>query len=300
MYFNPILRRQTVLLGDLRASLRDDGATRWTDPELYRCINRAIDGWVGRVSYPSVYTFTFAAGVYEYTLPFYIANTRWYVQEQPTSTLWWRDVVMGIDIYPNGEGGMTLRYERPFSGEARVVYWSENGRVPLSGANITLDGSITSSATTLTVNNPGQFDVGRRGYVFIQDPDHLSSEYIGYNSKAGLVSNLQLAGLERGANETVPWSHSDEDPVEWCVAVPDGSLWQQLLYQAQSYAHALLLSGAPAQETEHHQYQMQWYQQQADDFWKRWSPMVGPRVRIQTPTGHFHYDNQFGNYPWRW
>lgn len=141
--------------------------------------------------------------------------------------------------------------------------------------------------------------MGRRGYIFIQDTGNTSSEYIGYNSKAGLVANLQLSGLERGVNESIAWSHNDLDPIEWCVAVPDGSLWQQLLYQAQSYAHALLLSGAPARETEHHQYQMQWYQQQADEFWKRWSPMGGPRIRIHTPSGDFDYDNPTGIYPWR-
>ena len=53
---NGYYRAQNEILADTQAERRDTAADRWTTTEVYRCLNRALDEWDGRVSVPMLYT----------------------------------------------------------------------------------------------------------------------------------------------------------------------------------------------------------------------------------------------------
>ena len=282
MYVVPELRTQKDLVADVRAMLRDPGRDRWHESEPKRQMNRALEQWHGRVLVPMLYTMAgWETGVYEYDLPDYIRGP---IQPQgkvlvpyvgtngDTRQLVWADL-HGWGLEPDGKGGQVLRLQFNegvvgASNEARLLWWAENGPMPLQ--EVKLASGIGSTDTTLTLDKAPR--VGRAGFVKIGD------EWVQYAGTSESGGQLTLQNLVRGVRSTAS-SHSSGDPVLWGVAVTDPTLWTQLSHQTLAYLHGLFLTAAPSREVEHHQWQMRWYQQQADDYWQRFTPARAPRLK---------------------
>lgn len=268
----PIVRVQTHILGDLEALLRDVSNAKWTDEELYRSINRAIEGWSGRVSFPAAVYVTTNAETYEYDLSHYVPSPA-SVQQKPTGAETWEEVA-GWEVYPHYTLS-TLRLRSPQAGQVRVIYAAGNGPVPLVPAGMTLVSDLTANNITSTgINNNNKYPVGRTGYVLIRD------EWIQYLSSTLANSDTTLHNLQRGALGGAAVDHPASTLVYWGVAAPNVGLFEQLLNQAAAHAHGYMLSGSPARETEHHQWAMRWHQQRADEFWLTYSPAWSTRLLI--------------------
>lgn len=284
----PLTRTRSQLIADVQHRMRDDGSRRWDRREVVRAINDALLPWSTRVYTPLIYTISggWVAGQYEYPLPNYITR---HVQPQRrvltpylqndgsgSNQYVWADV-SGFSIEPDGEGGQLLRTDFNegtvgAEADARLIWWMHNGPLPdpSSGEDPALASDMTASATSMAVS--GVLDVGAAGYV------KVGQELIQYAGVTTDGSNTTLSNLVRGAGDTTAAIHTTGDSVEWCIAVQTPTLWQQLYFQAMAHLHALVLTEAPARESEHHQWAMRWHQQAADDFWKQYTPARGPRL----------------------
>ena len=284
-YIAPTLRTRTQLIKDVEYRQRNRGNRRWDDEEIIRALNDAVQMWSGRVSVPLVYTISggWVSGTYEYALPSYIPIQMIpqrrvltpYVSDTGTSNTYiWADV-LGWDLEPDASGGQILRtqYNEGVVGttsDARVLYWAGNGYMPETAQLPTLNATITSSATSLVLS--AVFDVGQVGFVKIE------SEWIQYAGVTDDGSNTTLSNLVRGVGSTAA-SHASGKEIDFGVAAPEVRLYQQLYQQALANLHSLTLTDGPAQETAHHQWQMQWQQQMADKFWTGWTPRA-PKVKL--------------------
>jgi len=145
----------------------------------------------------------------------------------------------------------------------------------------------------LQLNNGNGMFVGDTGFIRIED-EYIQYAGVEYSGSDITLSNLVRSVVDGGDGD----SHDGGTQVTWCIAATNPSLYTQLLNQARAHLHSYFLTAAPAQETEHHQWQMQWYQQQADGFWKGWVPARQPRILPPSPTqDNRAYDNYLGNYP---
>ena len=282
----PHLRKQSSLLANLRAQLREPSASKWTDAELYNCMNRALDTWVGRVSFPAVYTITngWVASTYEYSLPWYI-GTAIRPQEKPSGDDEWRDVI-GWELWPGAasDGGNVLHIQAPETSSARVIFYAQNGSMPTEITTHTTTGVLTSSTTSVTVNNAAETDVGTVGYIYCEDTGPVREEWMQYAGPTVSGDDVTLPNLVRGLQGTTASAKASGVVVQWGVAAPRVDLFQQLIYASATFAHALFLSSAPANETEHHQWQMRFFDEKADMFWRRWTPRA-MGMSIITPSG---------------
>jgi hypothetical protein len=294
-YVVPILRTREQLIADVEHRLQDRGNRRWTDGQIVRAINDGLALWHGRVAIPYIYTLAggWASGTYEYALPSYIPAVRLqpqrrvataYVSESGSSQQYiWQDV-LGWDVEPDGAGGQVLRVRFNegtvgTSGEARLLYWAENG--PLPEVRYVPSGTVDASSTE-PILLPAFLDVGQSGYVKWDD------EWVQYSGTSDLPADggTELQNVVRGVNGTAAEDHTGSTgKMDWAVGVPSRTLWQQLYSQTMANLHGVLLSDAPGQEREQHQWQMQWNQQRADEFWRGWTPATGPRLKLSRRSG---------------
>ena len=90
--------------------------------------------------------------------------------------------------------------------------------------------------------------------------------YGGYSVGA---TTTTLTNLVRGINETVAASHTSTTNIYFGIAAHRQDLYDQLINQVTAKLHALFLTNASPQETEHHVFQVRYYQQLADEFCAR-------------------------------
>tara|TARA_R110000868_G_scaffold21307_3_gene88535 strand:- start:6489 stop:7355 length:867 start_codon:yes stop_codon:yes gene_type:complete len=281
-YTTPTLRTRTQLIEGIEHRQRNRGNRRWSDGEIARALNDSLLTWSGRVSIPYVYTITagWVAGTYEYALPSYIpgkmvpqrrVQTPYVNSDGSTTTYVWADV-LGWGLEADGSGGQLLRteFDEGLAGttnSARILYWAAPGQLPEEDALPTLNANITSSETSLVLS--AVYDVAAIGYV------KIGSEWLQYAGVTDDGSNTTLSNLVRGTAA----SHTQGDEIDFGVGVPDVRLFSQLQQQTIANLHALTLTDAPGQETEHHKWQMQWRQQMADAFWASWAPRA-PMMKL--------------------
>ncbi len=294
-YVTPTLRTRTSLIVDIEHRLQDRGNRRWGDTEIVRALNDALGTWVGRVHVPCIYTLTDGwgtGGVYEYAIPAYIPEEKM-TPQRLVSTAYvslaggsnqyvWEDL-LGWDMEPDGAGGQVLRTQfnegrAGTAGDGRILYWVENG--PLPETLYTPSGTVTASTTT-PILLPAYLDVGQSGFVKWDD------EWMQYAGISNLPADggTELQNVVRGVGGTAAVNHTGSTgKMDWGVAVTNLRLWGQLYAQTMANLHGLLLTDGPGQEREHHQWQMQWQQQRADDFWKSWVPLA-PRLKLSRRSG---------------
>ena len=294
MYNVPFVRTQADLLAEVREYLRDSASAKWTDKELYRAMNMALAEWGQRVSYQRVYSISggFSDATFEYTLPGYISGNI-IVQVKESGALDWANV-LGFRVHVDAAFGSTLTLDDPQTGSGRIIYRAYNGPIPV--VPLTLLGNFTGGTdTSILMNNLSLYPIARVGYfgfsgTAIYEYAGTSDDSLG---KAVRLSNVTTTPFF-GHNE----SASTTETMYFCIAAPDASVFNQLIYQTLSNAHGMFLTNAPAQETEHHQWQMQWWGQKATEFWRGRIPQVSPSLNPPHPAiGRRRELDYLGVYP---
>lgn len=287
----PLLYTQAWYVNDIARRLRDPGFRRWERREIKRAINDGLREWSGRVAIPYVYTISggWVSGTYEYTLPSWMPKeitpqrrvVTPYVSEDGSGNeqYIWADL-LDWTLEPNTSGSQTLRTAfnegtvgTPANG--RILWWGEAGQLPdaLDGEEVGLSAGIDADDTTLTITNPAGY-VPNAGYI------QIDQEIIIYAGVTVGSSTSTLNNLTRGAADTTAASHSSGADVLWSIPFVSMQLKEHLDWATMAHLHALPLTESPGRETEHHQWQMRWYRQAADDFWKKWTPNRGPSIKI--------------------
>lgn len=268
------LRSQNQILADVEALMRDTGNARWTDAEIYRALNLALQDWWGRVQIPMLYTgiSSWTAGTYEYALPAYVrepmrAQMERTVSEYPST---WVDVP-GFRVEPSSSGAYYLRFDTvPYSADARILFWANNSAVPTTVPTLTAE--IDADDTSLTLTTTA--DVQDVGYVKIE------GEWLQYAGMTTTATTVTLTNLVRAQNGTAAAIHALGTSVYWGVAVDDMRLFTQLINQIGSIMHRMFLTDGSEREHAHHERLMSYYDSRVQEFWMRYSPSYRPRMRL--------------------
>lgn len=278
----PYLRTQSELLADIEAYQRDTSNLRWSEVEIYRCMNQALLTWADKVLLPRLYTISggWVSGTYAYDLPHYVRPPLFpqllrrvpyeeYAVESTTST--WQDVP-GWETEPNSSGGLTLRlHAPPRTVEGRVLYYAPNSRVPITLP--TTSGSTSSSATSMTLGSA--VDIDDVGVV------KVGAEYIQYSGVDRAASTTTLNNLVRALNGSTAGTHNTSSSVAWCVGADDPRLFQQLANQVRAFLNALPLTDGGVHETGRYEKLMNYYQVMSDQFWPTYHPVrKSPKLRL--------------------
>jgi hypothetical protein len=274
------VRTQRELQQDLEGLVRDTSNKRWTDPEFYRAMNQGLREWAGRVRYPMVYTIPdgWSSTAYEYTLPDYIEHNvqpqqkrfvnEWQVYPSADDT--WVDL-HNWHIEPNSSGGRSLRLDYlPYAGDGRILYWVENGPVPITVP--VLSAGIDADDTTLTLASKPT--IGRVGYV------KADSEWMSYQGYTEAASTLTLTNLTRGLLGTTAASHLSAASVYAGIAADDTGLYQQLADNTMQFMMRFWLMNTSSREAGQYEKLLLLYQEQANRYWKRYAPKRGPRMTL--------------------
>ncbi len=281
MQIIPELRSQADLLTNIKNIMRDTANNRWTAKEVYTAINQSLDKWSKRVSVPFLYTMPdgWTAGQRAYELPAWVrppldvqalryTGPYNYPDEDQTSD--WINVPVW-EVEPSGTGGHILRLGMAHSTPGRIIWWARNGHVPLAVVN--LDAAITTTtATTLTLT--GVPAIGNAGFV------QIDQEWIAYAGVSRTATVTTLQNLTRGFADTTAATHVISTPCYWMVAAHREDLYTQLADQSRAYLYSLFLTDAAPREIEHHTFQMRYWQQSADEFWKRYTPNRPTKMRL--------------------
>lgn len=293
------VRSQTEILADVRRRMRDPQAVRWTDPEIYGAMADAMLTWHDRVIIPHVYEIPsgWTSGTARYALPSYVRGLLDPQQKRFTSD-WlqasfstrtedmWVDI-LNFEVMPDGDGGWVIQFPDYLdAGDGRIIYWTHNGPPPL--ALPTLDGAITSSATTATVETTESLP--EVGYI------KIGSEWLHYAGTAVSASSVTLSNLLRGLFGTTAASHSDGASVAWGVGADTMDLFQQLQHYIRAELHALFLTDAAETEQATHERMRLHYLDLSDRFWMTYQPARPPHLRFDrrgigdvSPNGGYNY-----------
>lgn len=273
------VRSQTELQGEFEKSMNDVANSRWTVPNYYEGINSALLRWGRRVLVPYEYTITggFVTDTYEYTLPDYMdsfirVQQKRVVGMADSNARVWEDVT-AYEVYPTSTGGRTLRLEyNPFTTSARIIWYATNGPIPVSDPlPVVSAAALTNSATSVALKSAPM--VGRSGYIKI---DNEWMQYAGVTAGA----TITLTNLVRGVQGTTAASHLEDASVAWGVAVHRMDLFEQMRYEMLSYLHLVKLNNAAPTERTIYMDQFRIYKQMADEYFRGFAPIWGPRLRL--------------------
>jgi len=280
----PFLRSQSDLLADMRRRMRDPEGARWPDHEVYTGINDCLLTWHNRVTVPHLYTISggYVSGAVDYALPAYIRGSIDPQQKRYSSYFpnvsgisleaeTWVDV-QAFTVEPDGSGGQKLRLEfSPATDDARVIWWSYNGQVPLTIP--ALNAGITATDTSLVLST-AVTDISDAGYI------KIDSEWLHYAGVTYGVSTTTLSNLLRGLNETTAATHDSADTVTWGVGGHRADLFGQMYNYVRGFLHALFLTDAAESERTHHERQAMYYNDMARAFWRGYVPNRKPKMRL--------------------
>jgi len=281
-YIKPILRTQKAVYQAISARVRDEQFNRWSDRESYRALNDSISEWGARVFVPYIYTIPggLSATTTTYTLPSYIPTdiqpqryvSRWWeinqdLQEDDTGYIWVD--IQQWNLEPNNTGAQTLRIERFGNVDARVLWWGENGFIPDEIQELSTD--IDEDDTTLII--AGQPNISDVGFI------KIDNEWMQYAGVTQSSETTTLSGLVRGYEGTAA-QHAAAVEVLFGVAMPNIRLWAQLQNQMRQHLHEIVMTASSVEETQQHQWQMRWFQQQAESFWMNHVPNRAPKIKI--------------------
>ncbi len=280
----PYLKTQLELLADVRRRMRDPEGNRWTDEEVYVAINDCLLTWNKRVTIPHLYTLSdgWVAGTSDYALPSYIRGAI-DPQQKRYSSRWpnvsgigleaetWVDMP-SFSLEPDGTGGQVLRLDfSPATDDARLIWWSHNGPVPLSAPalNATIDSDDTSLVLSTAVS-----DIDPAGYI------KIDSEWLHYAGVAVGTSTTTLSNLLRACNGTTAASHTSTTSVYWGVGCHRSDLYGQLYNHCRGFLHGLFLTDGAESEKTHHERQAMYYSDMANRFWRGYTPNRKTKLRL--------------------
>jgi hypothetical protein len=264
----------------------------WTDAEVMNALNDSVEMWGDRVLVPFVYTISggFVTGTEEYTLPDYVQPPIDLQYLVSGDAIPWRDIEM-YDLYPTTGGQTILRL--PISlptASGQVIYWTRPSAFPSEAP--TLKTTINSSATSLVLTSAPY--VGRTGHL------KIDNEWLSYADFTEASGELTLLNLTRGLNGTTAATHTAPVSVYWGMALHRSDLVQQLRFQTLANLHSLHTSSAAPKEREFHSSMMQYWQTQADRYWKGFAPARHPKGRLSQFATHGFRDGYWAQwgYPW--
>lgn len=275
MYTQPYLKTASQMRSEMRQYVRDPSSAteRWSDDEYYLALNRALRSLTGRVYVPALYTLTggFTSGVYEYTLPDYVrepfsvelrrelSSLLLQGSDGGTTDFTWKQVI-GWRTEPDGSGGQKLRlHSLPFDVSARIIYFVENGSVPIDA--VTLAANVDTDDTTITVTTSE--DVPPTGWI------KINSEWIEYHGRDKASASVTLNNVLRARYDTSAGSHVLGDTVLWGVAVDQPQVWNVIDLLWEIELHRFFLTQAAQEERRRHQEQIMWLDGQVKDFWQK-------------------------------
>jgi len=263
-----ILRTRTQLIEDVAVRLRDAAHRRWSIEEIARALNDGLMHWGGRVQVEMVSALTLAPGQFVYALPAVTPLNVRVMARRNDGDEWWD--LLSWEVRPTSSGGVELRLgtDPGTTMEAQVIWWGENGRLPEEEELPTLMEELSPSGLSYFVLDGEYGDLGPVGWAKIDD------EWFCYAGVEAGDEETRLTILYRSKGVM----HAYGAAVDFGVAMPDIRLLTQLYAAALGSLHALQLTEAPGQEAEQHQWQMRWWQQQADEFWQTWQPTRAPRM----------------------
>jgi hypothetical protein len=297
-----ILRAQSDILQEIKEEINPTGVGNlWTDRQIYRAMNRALRDWAGRVMFPRLYTFPdgFSSGVYGYALPSYIRGP---IQVRQRSTIFgyrtgvqitddfstWIDLPHGSMDPTNATGDSEFRFHSyPYSEDGQILWWMENGPVPVTTTLPTLDDAITPTSTELSYGAPSpSYPIPQSGWV------KIGSEIIPYSGIALSDTLITLQNLGRGAADTESDSHEAGDSIEWCIAADSERLWEQLIFNTIAILHMSPLHRGTAEDRANHEKMTNYAKGIADGFWRMsgYTPARGPKVVLD--------QRAMGSRPW--
>jgi hypothetical protein len=137
---------------------------------------------------------------------------------------------------------------------------------------VALSGAIAADATSLIVN-ASLGDIERVGWV------RIGSEWIQYAGMSVGSATTTLENLTRGQFDTTAAAHDDAAAVVWGVAAPNQMLFLQCSDQACAFVHEYYLTDGSAQERSQHERMVGYYQNRADQHWRKHTPTRSPRWR---------------------
>lgn len=263
---------QNLILADIEAAVRDTANARWSDTEIYRAMNMALNRWRDKVSIPVIYDLPtgYSESTSTYLLPAYITP--------PFQVQIGEDYILDASTWTiePGAGGWTLRMSlRPTAQAGRVIWNVRNGSVPTHIP--TLSSGIDADDTTLVLG--AALDVPASGYVKIED------EWIMYKGRSISGATTTLQNLERGILSTAA-SHLSAVSCHWGIAMPRSDLRTVLIDETRWRLHENYLISGKATEREFHQSMISYYKESVETFWRTYSDQVqSGRMRLRNIVG---------------
>lgn len=281
---NLTVRTQTDLANELEVLLDDTANNRWSVAQHYSAINHGIMDWGRRVLVPYLYEISggFVEGTLTYTLPAYMDGFIRPQQYMPVTPMYeptgqevdsvWNDVDFW-NIYPSSSGGrnLVLNYD-PMSVAARIIWYAPNSMVPITATLPVTSAEILAGATSVTLTTKPT--IGKAGYI------KIDAEWMSYAGVTEAATTLTLTNLVRGLFGTTAATHTVGSTVTWGVAVHRTDLYAQMQMRCLVYLMALKLNNAAPTERMNYRDQMLYYEQKAQDFWRGYSPMWQPRLKL--------------------
>ena len=284
----PRLRSQSEILSEFRSLLRDPSGDneRWHDNEYYSAINIALSQWASRVQVPNLYSFSIVSGTYEYTLPNYVDTSNMDVLSK--KTIWGLPEADDVDqpvvytsmpawtVEPDGSGGQTLVLKRGTTDTTgHVIWYGRNGRLP--EALPKLSGDVADDDESIELDRV-LTSIGRTGFV------KVNREFMAYQDFSDDGSNTTLTITVRGLEGSTAAAHSEEDEVDFCIAVPDERLDEVLYHQVAYLLHTMFLANGAPKSTEIHERVIGLHRDEVKNFWRGWVPIRGPKLILSRQT----------------
>lgn len=287
------LRTQADLLSDIENSLIDTTNARWSNNQIYRAINVALESIAGRVQLPRLYTISggFTTGTYEYTIPAYVGDNfvpMVQVTDTPllssvSSTNWVR--IPFWDVEPSATGTRTMRLSAsPYTAAARLIWYAPNGPVPYEdGGNALPKLAATMTTSTATILLDGlELDIYPAGWV------KIDNEWMSYTGVTHSATATTLSGVLRAQYNTTAATHDGTGTpatVYFGVAVDDTRLWRVIRDLTLLELHLLQLHRGTNEDRGNHERIMGFLETRCNNFWRtsgyipERNPAIKPDIR---------------------
>jgi hypothetical protein len=207
--------------------------------------------------------------------------------DETSNSRTWATVYSGFIEASNASGdGAEFRFHTmPYTQDGRIRWYVVNGPIPYGSDLPQLSAAIDDGDDEIVLQS--QPRIGIAGWV------NIGAEILSYADYTYETDGTTtLMNCERGVNGTVASSHSADDDVQWCVAADSELLWEQLFNQSYANLHSFYLHGAGINDRQSHQQNVNYFQQQADTFWRVYGYV--PDRDISTGLDQ----TALGNMPW--
>lgn len=251
----PQLYAQQELLAYIRNMARDtQERRRYTDEEIYRCLDLALMRW-GKYRSPYILPVDGAQGARRIPLPDYVDGR---IQVQGGYGGAWR-TLQGWRVTHDAERGegLVLELGRSPSVEGlRVVWYVPPPSIPVQLPRLSEEAS--PDARQIEISRPADFTPARAGWVLVGN-----DEWVFYGGYSPSAQSLRLDNLERGLHGTPATAHAEGVEVGVGVAIGQEAERYLLAALTMSQMHALWMTDGSNQERDHHATMIRYWDEQA-------------------------------------